>query len=404
VIAHSDIPGRVYTPDTFKLIESLQRALETDENAGGSISLVDLQNQTNRLFHNDDPRWAMWMQTTAEISGISYLMETSVPAPGILDPYRSRDSQSLAIRVFYRDHRAPTVSGAIERLERFAEDVRLDGSLSIRLRPGAPNWLHRLGWINPIIPPVEPRLVIQAEGGEPLVVERANWEGPAGLAAEIRQPGWRAPYELWVRTSPGGDFALQPTGTWLRDGVELRYAAGSIGVLAASNDEIEASSDVSLVIVFIITFLVILISYRSLMIALVLTASLASASLAALAVQSVFGIAIDVNTLPVQAIGVGLGVDYALYLVDRILKERQNFPTLVEALQHSIRTTGLAIGFTASTLLVGIIFWIPISSLRFSAEMSLLLSILMGVNALGSILFVPALLRLMPRRWAGKLA
>ena len=100
----------------------------------------------------------------------------------------------------------------------------------------------------------------------------------------------------------------------------------------------------------------------------------------------------------------GLGIDYALYLVDRVLQERPKFPTRVLAVQHAIRTTGLAIGFTASTLLVGIMFWIPISSLRFSAEMSLLLSILMGVNALAAILLVPAMIVLLPERWAGKLA
>jgi predicted RND superfamily exporter protein len=405
VIAHGEVPGRVYAPDSFKWIESLQRALETDENAGGSISLVDLQKQTSRLFHNDDPRWAMWMQTTAEISGISYLMETSVPAPGILDPYRSQDSRSLAVRVFYRDHRAPTVAGAIERLERFAGDVRLDGSLAIRLRPGEPDFLHRLGWIDPILPAIEPALEIRSDGGDPQVVQGARWDGPDGIAAELRHPGgWRSPYELWVRTSADGEFALQQSGTWLRDGIELRYAAGSIGVLAASIDEIGASSDVSLVIVFVTTFLIILVSYRSLVIATLLTASLATASLAALAVQAVAGIAIDVNTLPVQAIGVGLGIDYALYLVDRVLQERPHFATRVLAVQHAIRTTGLAIGFTASTLLVGIMFWIPISSLRFSAEMSLLLSILMGVNALSAILLVPALIVLLPERWAGKLA
>ena len=65
VVATSNIPGRVYAPDSFKFVESLQRALETDANAGGSLSLVDLQKSTNRLF-NGDPRWAMWMQTTAE--------------------------------------------------------------------------------------------------------------------------------------------------------------------------------------------------------------------------------------------------------------------------------------------------------------------------------------------------
>ena len=403
VVAQSGIPGRVYTPDAFKLVESLQRTLETDENAGGSVSLVDLQKQTSRLFHNDDPRWAMWMQTTAEISGISYLMETSVPAPGILDPYRSRDSTSLAIRVFYRDHRAPTVEGAIERLTRFAEDVRLDGSLAVRLRPAEPDWLHRLGWINPILPPVEHRLEVKAEGAEPLIVDGARWEGPDGIAAEVRHSGWRTPYELWLRASADGEFALQPSGTWLRDGVELRYAAGSIGVLAASIDEIGASSDMSIVIVFVTTFLVILLSYRSMVISLLLIASLATASLAALAVQAVAGIAIDVNTLPVQAIGVGVGIDYALYLVDRVLQERPRHATRVLAVQHAIRTTGLAIGFTASTLLVGIIFWIPISSLRFSAEMSLLLSILMGVNALAAVLLVPAMIVLLPERWSGQL-
>jgi predicted RND superfamily exporter protein len=139
-------------------------------------------------------------------------------------------------------------------------------------------------------------------------------------------------------------------------------------------------------------------------IATLLTASLATASLAAFAVQAVVGIAIDVNTLPVQAIGVGLGIDYALYLVDRVLQERPHHATRVQAVQHAIRTTGLAIGFTASTLLVGIMFWIPISSLRFSAEMSLLLSILMGVNALAAVLLVPAMIVLLPERWAGKLA
>ena len=104
------------------------------------------------------------------------------------------------------------------------------------------------------------------------------------------------------------------------------------------------------------------------------------------------------NTLPVQAIGVGIGVDYAIYIVDRILQERAAGRSKEDAIAQGIRTTGLAIAFTASTLVAGIIFWIPISSMRFSAEMSLLLSILMVVNALGAILLVPALLRLLPDR------
>ena len=407
VVATSEIPGRVYAPDSFKFVESLQRALEADGNAGGSISLVDLQKQTNRLFHNGDPRWAMWMQTTAEIAGISYLMETSVPAPGILDPYRARDSSSLAVRVFYRDHRAGTVSGAIERLEKFAEDVRLDGSLAIRLRTGERHGLRKLEWLDSLLGPPKPHLEVDAAGPGHTrqtlaLADPMRWEGPDGLAAEIRHPSWFAPYELWLKTGP--EWKLQPSGTWLRDGVELRYAAGSIGVLAAANQEVERSHFLSLAIVFLATFFVLILSYRSVVLSLITLASLASGSLAALALQSALGIGIDVNTLPVQAIGVGLGVDYAIYLVDRILQERTRMPTRIDAVRHAIGTTGMAITFTASTLVVGIAFWIPISSLRFSAEMSLLLSVLMVVDALGAILLVPALIILLPKRFAGRVA
>jgi hypothetical protein len=106
----------------------------------------------------------------------------------------------------------------------------------------------------------------------------------------------------------------------------------------------------------------------------------------------------------VQAIGVGIGVDYAIYIVDRIFQERADGLARLDAIARAIRTTGLAIAFTASTLIAGIIFWIPISSLRFSAEMSLLLSILMTVNALGAVLLVPALLRLLPESWLPAIA
>jgi len=405
VVAHSNALGRVYAPDSFKFIESLQRSLEVDENAGGSLSLVDLEKQTSRLFHNSDPRFAMWMQTTSEIAGISYLMETSVPAPGILDPYRSRDGMSLAIRVFYRDHKADTVSGAIDRLERFVNEVRLDGSLAVRMVPAPKPWWRKQRWMDALLGPQRPNLEVTTPGpggtrqAMAIPPGTTHVDGPDGSAAEIRQIGFRKPYELWIRLSKDGDWQPQPSGAWLKDGVELRYAAGSIGVLAAANQEIETSHGLSLAIVFVATLGVLLLSYRSWVLSFITLASLASGSLAALALQSVLKIGIDVNTLPVQAIGVGLGVDYAIYLVDRILQELKRLPTRREAIQHAIRTTGMAITFTASTLVVGIAFWIPISSLRFSAEMSLLLSVLMVVDALGAILLVPALIALLPKSW-----
>jgi predicted RND superfamily exporter protein len=101
-------------------------------------------------------------------------------------------------------------------------------------------------------------------------------------------------------------------------------------------------------------------------------------------------IGFDVNTLPVQALGVGVGVDYALYLMDRVVHERKRGHDVDESLRIAITTTGMAVFFTGSTLIGGIIFWYFISSLRFAADMSLLLCIVLGVNMVGAILLVPA--------------
>jgi hypothetical protein len=102
------------------------------------------------------------------------------------------------------------------------------------------------------------------------------------------------------------------------------------------------------------------------------------------------GIGFDVNTLPVQALGVGVGVDYALYIMDRVVHERKRGHSVVEAVRIAIQTTGMAVFFTASTLVGGIIFWYFISSLRFAADMSLLLSVVLIGNMIGAMLLVPA--------------
>ena len=119
--------------------------------------------------------------------------------------------------------------------------------------------------------------------------------------------------------------------------------------------------------------------------------SLGTATLVSLAYMYLANIGFDVNTLPVQALGVGVGVDYGLYLMDRMVQERKRGHGLDESIRISITTTGMAVFFTGSTLVGGIIFWYFISSLRFAADMSLLMSIVLAANMVGAILLVPAL-------------
>jgi hypothetical protein len=175
------------------------------------------------------------------------------------------------------------------------------------------------------------------------------------------------------------------------DGVSLRLAGGLIGVTAAMNEEIISSNFMITVLVFVSVFLFVTAGYSSLVAALLVAAPLALATIWGEAFLALMGIGLNVNTAPVTAVGIGVGVDYAIYMMDRIKQEYARLGDLRAAAQEAITTSGMAVTFTASTLVSGIIFWAFLSSLRFQAEMSLLLSILMVTNMIGAMLLLPAL-------------
>jgi predicted RND superfamily exporter protein len=221
-------------------------------------------------------------------------------------------------------------------------------------------------------------------------VVNSEWQNDAeGVHAQVRRRGLYQAPELWVQYK-GGDFTRRESGQWA-EGASFALASGLMGVLGASNDEVEGSNNATLIASFTAIFLVIVLTYRSFAIGFLLCISLGTATLVSLAYMYFANIGFDVNTLPVQALGVGVGVDYGLYLMDRIVHERKRGHGLDESIRISITTTGMAVFFTGSTLVGGIIFWYFISSLRFAADMSLLMSIVLGANMVGAMLLVPAM-------------
>ncbi|HTO52467.1 MAG TPA: MMPL family transporter [Myxococcota bacterium] len=217
-----------------------------------------------------------------------------------------------------------------------------------------------------------------------------EWKSPEHQTdVEVRKRGFWEPDELWIKYQ-GGDYIRRESGRWA-EGTSFALASGLMGVLAASNEEVEGSNNATLIASFVTTFLIVWISYRSAAIALYMILSLGTASVVSLAYMYFARIGFDVNTLPVQALGVGVGVDYALYIMDRVVHERKRGHSIDESVRIAIKTTGMAVFFTASTLVGGIIFWYFISSLRFAADMSLLLSVVLTGNMIGAMLLVPAL-------------
>ena len=221
----------------------------------------------------------------------------------------------------------------------------------------------------------------------------AEWQdAKRGIHAQVRKRGLYESFELWVRLGDG-DFERRESNAWSL-GPSYALASGIMGVLGASNDEVEGSNNATLLASFVTVFVVILLSYRSLAVGVLLVVSLGTAALISLAYMWIADIGFDVNTLPVQALGVGVGVDPAIYMMDRLVRERRRGHDLDSSVRLAISTTGMAVFFTGSCLVGGIVFWYFISSLRFAADMSLLLSLLLAANTIGAILLIPAFVSL----------
>jgi predicted RND superfamily exporter protein len=185
--------------------------------------------------------------------------------------------------------------------------------------------------------------------------------------------------------------------------LRFRLATGNVGVMAATNEDIAAAEKPMLAMVFAAIIFLCLITYRSLKGTLCIVLPLVLVSTLAEALMALYGIGLKVNTLPVVALGVGIGVDYGIYIynrVDILLKEGFN---LRDAYNQTLRLTGRAVIFTGFTLAAGVGTWI-FSPLQFQADMGILLSFIFLANMVGAIVLLPALVRWLMRRKEGSLA
>ncbi len=172
--------------------------------------------------------------------------------------------------------------------------------------------------------------------------------------------------------------------------VRFRLAAGNVGVMAATNEEVSASQFPILLYVFSAIVVLCLLTFRSLTATLAIVFPLALVSLLAYALMTALEIGLKVSTLPVVALGVGVGVDYGIYIYSRLQSFLDQELSLYEAYQQTLKVTGSGVVLTGVTLALGVSTWI-FSPLQFQADMGLLLTFMFLVNMLGAILLLPAL-------------
>ena len=160
--------------------------------------------------------------------------------------------------------------------------------------------------------------------------------------------------------------------------------------MAATNEEVSAAQFPILLYVFGAIILLCFYEFRSIRAVLCIVLPLGLVSLLAYALMSILQIGLKVSTLPVVALGVGVGVDYGIYIFSRLRSYLRRGQTLQEAYLHTLAITGNGVVFTGVTLAIGVATWI-FSPLKFQADMGILLTFMFLVNMLGAILLLPAL-------------
>ncbi|SDW97558.1 efflux RND transporter permease subunit [Marinobacter mobilis] len=185
------------------------------------------------------------------------------------------------------------------------------------------------------------------------------------------------------------------------DDFKILLLAGNAGIQAATNEVIEYSEKLMLILVFAIVGAMVWMEFRSLKIAFALMAPLYLSTVLAEAVMANLGLGVKIATLPVIALGVGIGVDYGIYLYSRMDGFLQQGHRFQQAFFEALKTTGTAVAFTGATLAIGVATWIA-STLKFQADMGLLLVLLFVWNMLGAILLMPPLASLLVGRKYGR--
>lgn len=180
--------------------------------------------------------------------------------------------------------------------------------------------------------------------------------------------------------------------------VQLLLAGGFIGVTAAVNEVILSGQIESISLALLVLVLCCAYTYRSLAAGMFFMIPVILSNTLTFSFMAWKGIGMNISTLPVAALGIGLGVDYAFYIVDDIKEEIARGKDLPAAIRLALAGAGKGVAITAGGLILAVAVWAT-SSLRFQSEMALLMAIWLAISAISALVLVPAMVVLFKPRF-----
>jgi len=186
------------------------------------------------------------------------------------------------------------------------------------------------------------------------------------------------------------DAAQQFAAESDQPGIHFALAAGNAGIEAATNQEIASAQTRMMLLIYGVVCALILVSFASWRAVVCIVVPLALTSFLCQALMAWLGIGVKVATLPVIALGVGVGVDYGIYIYSRLAHFLRQGMGIQQAYFNTLSTTGEAVSLTGVMLAVGVATWIW-SPIKFQADMGMLLTFMFLWNMVGALWLLPAL-------------
>jgi hypothetical protein len=174
------------------------------------------------------------------------------------------------------------------------------------------------------------------------------------------------------------------------DKVTIKLAGGFVGVIAAVNEVILSGQIESIALGLLVLVICCGVAYRSTSAGLFFMVPVILSNTITFSYMAFKHIGMNINTLPVAALGIGLGVDYAFYIVDGIKEELHESDDIVRAITRSLHSAGRGVLVTAGALIASVVLW-WFSSLRFQAEMGIMMALWLCVSASCALFVMPSL-------------
>ena len=183
------------------------------------------------------------------------------------------------------------------------------------------------------------------------------------------------------------------------EGAHYELAGGLIGVLAAVNEVIFSGQVKSITLALLVILVTSAITYSSGFAGLYFIVPLLLSNTITFTFMYLAGIGLNINSLPVAALGIGLGVNYSIYVIDFIKEDFALHGNLPDAVHNALKFAGRGVILSTAPLVICTIMWYLFASLRFQAEMAILIAIWMTVSAVSSLLVMPAMVCVLQPRF-----